>query len=45
MQTIADGYKGVSTLVRLNWDRVLFTGALIAALYAGAYVMLVVALP
>lgn len=40
MHTLTQGYKGVSVLVSLNWDRVLFTGLLIGALYAGAYVAL-----
>jgi len=38
MQTIAKGYKGMTVLVKLNWDRIICTGTLIAALYAGAYV-------
>ena len=40
MQTLAQGYKGVSTLMTLNWDRILTTGALIGALYVGAYIAL-----
>ena len=40
MQTLAQGYKGVSTLMTLNRDRILTTGALIGALYAGAYIAL-----
>ena len=40
MQTIALGYKGVSTLVSLNWDRMFMTAALVGALYAGAFVAL-----
>ena len=40
MQTLAQGYKGVTVLVHLNWDRFLFTGTLIAALYGGAYLAL-----
>ena len=40
MQTISEGYKGVSTLVTLNWDRLLMTAAMVGALYAGAYVAL-----
>lgn len=38
MQTIAQGYKGMTILVNLNWDRIIYTGTLVAALYAGAYV-------
>ena len=40
MQTIAQGYKGVSTLMTLNWDRLLTAGMMVAALYAGAYIAL-----
>ena len=40
MQTIAQGYRGMSLLMRLNWDRFLMTAAMIAALYAGAYITL-----
>lgn len=40
MQTITRGYKGVSTLMSLNWDRLLTTGTLIFALYAGTYIAL-----
>lgn len=38
MQTLAEGYKGLSVFVRLNTDRLIYTGSLIAALYAGTYV-------
>ena len=38
MQAIAHGYKGVRILFSLNWDRIIYTGTLVAALYAGAYV-------
>ncbi len=38
MQTLAQGYRGVSVLLTLNWDRIIYTGALVGALYAGAYV-------
>lgn len=41
MQTLTQGYRGVRVLVTLNWDRMLFTGALIGALYAGAYIALI----
>ena len=40
MQTLSEGYKGFSVLVKLNKDRVIFTGALIVSLYAGAYIAL-----
>lgn len=38
MQTITQGYKGARLLLNLNWDRIICTGVLVAALYAGAYV-------
>ncbi len=38
MQTLAQSYRGVTVLFNLNWDRILYTGALVGALYAGAYV-------
>ena len=38
MQAIAQGYKGMRVLLNLNWDRIIYTGTLVAALYAGAYV-------
>lgn len=40
MQTLSQGYKGMRVLMTLNIDRVLYTGALIAALYAGSYIAL-----
>ena len=40
MQTLAQGYKGMTVLLNLNWDRILTTAALIGALYAGSYVAL-----
>lgn len=38
MQTLAQGYRGLGVIMRLNWDRIIYTGTLIFALYAGAYV-------
>jgi hypothetical protein len=40
MQTLAHGYRGLSFLVGLNWDRLLTTGTIILALYAGSYIAL-----
>ena len=40
MQTLTQSYRGMTVLVNLNWDRILYTGALIGALYAGSYVAL-----
>ena len=41
MQTLNHGYKSLSFLLGLNWDRVLMTAAMVAALYAGAFVALI----
>jgi hypothetical protein len=38
MQTITDGYKGLSLLVNLNLDRFLMVGALILALVVGGMI-------
>ncbi|WP_277871182.1 hypothetical protein [Thalassorhabdomicrobium marinisediminis] len=38
MQTITAGYQGVSLLVNLNWDRLLYLGTIAAALGLGAWV-------
>jgi len=41
MQTLNQGYKGLSFLVSLNADRLMMIGALVAALYAGSYIALI----
>jgi len=38
MQTIAAGYKGVSLLVNLNWDRLMYLATIGVALGLGAYI-------
>ena len=38
MDTIATGYRGISLLMRINWDRLLYGATIVAALWAGAYV-------
>ncbi|MHC0052944.1 hypothetical protein [Actibacterium sp. D379-3] len=38
MQTLASGYRGLSTLVNLNWDRLFYFAAIFGALMAGAFV-------
>jgi hypothetical protein len=38
MQTIQHGYRGLSLLMDLNWDRLLYVGTLAFALGAGAYI-------
>lgn len=40
MQTITAGYKSVSLLVNLNFDRVLTTATVIGSLYLSAYLIL-----
>lgn len=37
MQTVMDGYKGLSLLVWLNWDRVFAIGTVVVGLLAGAF--------
>jgi|TARA_R110002073_G_scaffold309188_1_gene479410 hypothetical protein len=41
MQTLNQGYKGLSFLMSLNIDRLLMMGAIVAALYAGSYLALI----
>ncbi|MEL6451366.1 MAG: hypothetical protein AAFQ19_08900 [Pseudomonadota bacterium] len=38
MQTIQSGYRGLSLLMMLNWDRALYCATIVAALLAGAWV-------
>ncbi|WP_299374542.1 hypothetical protein [uncultured Tateyamaria sp.] len=38
MQTIQSGYRGLSLLMMLNWDRVLHAGMIATALAAGAWI-------
>ena len=38
MQTIAQGYRGLSLLVDLNWDRLIYPATILFALMAGAFV-------
>jgi hypothetical protein len=37
MQTVLQGYRGLSLIVGLNWDRIFFFGTLIVGLLAGAF--------
>ena len=41
MQTLNQGYKGLSFLMSLNVDRLLMIGVMVAALYAGSYIALI----
>ncbi len=38
MQQIVSGYRGLTLLVDLNWDRLLYVATIIGALLAGAFV-------
>ncbi len=37
MDTIHNGYKGLSLLWNLNWDRILYIATILVALMAGAW--------
>ncbi len=37
MDTIHNGYRGLSLLWTLNWDRILYVFTIVAALLAGAW--------
>ncbi|KMK67665.1 hypothetical protein [Puniceibacterium sp. IMCC21224] len=38
MQTIQTGYRSLSLLVNLNWDRLLYVCTIIFALFFGAFI-------
>ncbi|WP_339767026.1 hypothetical protein [uncultured Pseudosulfitobacter sp.] len=38
MQTLQNGYKGLSLLMLLNWDRALCLGAIGAAMWISVYI-------
>jgi hypothetical protein len=38
MQTITAGYKGLSLLLNLNWDRLIYLGTIAGALLLGAWI-------
>ncbi|KPP88880.1 MAG: hypothetical protein HLUCCA08_13820 [Rhodobacteraceae bacterium HLUCCA08] len=38
MQTITAGYRGLSLLLDLNWDRILYIATIFGALALGAFV-------
>ncbi|MEL6226869.1 MAG: hypothetical protein AAFR01_07605 [Pseudomonadota bacterium] len=38
MQTINAGYRGLSLLMLLNWDRALYIATIAGALWAGAWI-------
>ncbi len=37
MQTVKNGYRGLSLLVGLNWDRIFVSFTVVAGLLAGAF--------
>jgi len=37
MQTVMNGYRGLSLLIGLNWDRLFFLGTILVGLLAGAF--------
>jgi hypothetical protein len=37
MQMVMEGYRGLSLLVRLDWDRVFVFGTIMAGLLAGGF--------
>lgn len=37
MQTLQSGYRGVSLLLNLNWDRILYLATILFALMLGAF--------
>lgn len=38
MQHIVSGYRGLGVLMDLNWDRLLYLAAILAALLAGGFI-------
>ena len=38
MQQIVSGYRGMTLLVNLNWDRLIYLATIVVALLAGAFV-------
>lgn len=38
MQTLQAGYRGLSLLVDLNWDKLFYLGTLVASLLAGGLI-------
>jgi hypothetical protein len=38
MSTIQAGYRSMSLLVSINWDRLLFVSTIVFALFFGAYI-------
>ena len=38
MQTMVAGYRGLSLLMDLNWDRLLYLATIVGALMIGAFI-------
>lgn len=38
MQTLTNGYQGLTLLIGLNWDRLLYLATIAGALWAGAVI-------
>lgn len=38
MQALENGYRGLSLLMELNWDRILYLMTILAALWIGAFI-------
>lgn len=38
MEMIENGYRGLSTVVNINWDRIVYPAMIFGALMAGAYI-------
>lgn len=43
METVQHGYRGLSLLMDLNWDRLLFVGTITVGLGAGAWLATLIA--
>ena len=38
MQTLANGYRGLSLVMMLNWDRLIYLATIVVALLLGAWI-------
>lgn len=38
MQHVLNGYRGMTLLVNLNWDRILYLATIAVALWGGAFI-------
>ena len=37
MHVLQQSYRGLGLVMQLNWDRILFVGAIVAALFLGTF--------